>query len=113
MSDVTGGNRHSLPPPSFISLPKIHYRLQQLVLRFNGLGISLVGSLGGNHIDQLGSKLYVGILDCVGLQSTQAAGLGRAHERHAGGCAFRPGIVALYLQPLRISKIGQYNLSQV
>ncbi len=94
--------------PSF----QIDHRLEQLILRLDGLRISLVNPLCRNHIDQLGGKFHVRIFHRARLQYTHAAGTWRADDSSAGSGAFLPGIVAAHFQALRIGEVGQRHLTQ-
>jgi len=90
---------------------EIYHRLQQLILCFYCLRISLVNTLSGNHVNQLCSKIHVGVLYSTGLKHAQPTAARCAYDGSARSGAFLPQVVAVWLQTLGVGEVGQGNLA--
>ena len=87
-------------------------RLIDLIECSQDLGVGVVTLLGNDHVSELVGEADVGPLDSASGYGTVAAHTGDANDRGTGpGCRLLVSISTLR-QALRISEVGNGNLSQ-
>ena len=88
-------------------------KLEHLVSCGDHLRVHLVGSLGGNHVDQLLNDLDIGCLHRTLLNTAQTGKVSLTYKRVTTGNGSLEQVVARGLPPLGINEIDESDLDEV